>query len=318
MRRLPRIIPDDTRITFMRWRVPWIAGSVLVIILSIVLVLVRGLNFGIDFKGGLLLDVRLPQAADLADMRSTLSALDLGAVQLQTFGAATDVLIRVEAPDEAGDRQQAIVAEMKNALDTEFGPGIEYRRAEFVGPKVSQELLRDGVLAAVIAIAGVLLYLWFRFEWQYGIGAVLTLVHDTAATVGFFALTGLEFDLSTVAAILTIIGYSLNDTVVVYDRIRENLRRFRRMPIDELIDKSINDTLARTVMTSMTTLLALLALVFFGGEVIRGFTIAMIFGVFIGCYSTVFIGSPVLIYFNLRSTAPKVEEKETASTQPAE
>jgi preprotein translocase subunit SecF len=313
--RLPRLVPDNTRIAFMRYRLPALAASAAVVLLAIVLVLVKGLNYGIDFKGGILLEVRMPEAADLSAMRSHLGSLDVGSVQLQTFGAPTDVLIRVERPEGAEGGEQLVIEEVKAALDEQFGPGIEYRRAEFVGPKVSEELLRGGVLAAVIAIAGVLVYLWFRFEWQFGVGAVAALVHDTAATIGFFSLTGLTFDLTTVAAVLTIIGYSLNDTVVVFDRVRENLRRYRKMPLLELIDRSVNETLARTVMTSLTTLLALLALAIFGGEVIRGFTVAMIFGVIVGIYSTVFISAPVLGYLNLRTTMPK--EEEAGATQPA-
>jgi preprotein translocase SecF subunit len=311
MRVLPRLVPDDTRIPFLRFRVWALVGSVAVLLLSILLVAVEGLNFGIDFKGGILIEVRMPgERADLARMRQVLGGLGLGEVALQTAGADTDVMIRVQRQAGEEEAQQQAVETIKTALDTTFGEGIDYRRSEYVGPKVSAELLRNGVMAMAIALGLVLLYLWFRFEWQYGIGAIVCLIHDVAATIGLFSLTGLEFNLSTVAAILTIIGYSLNDTVVVFDRVRENLRRYRKMPLEELLDRSINDTLARTVMTGLTTVLALLALVIFGGEVIRSFTIAMIWGVIVGTYSTIYVGAPMLIYFNLRA----IPEKAVAKT----
>jgi preprotein translocase subunit SecF len=309
MRRLPRLVPDNTNIPFLRYRLWALGASVLVLLISIGLVATRGLNYGIDFRGGILLEVRTTTEPDLAAMRSLLGGLGLGEVALQSAGEENDVLIRVARQEGDEAAQQQAVAAIRSALDQQLGEGIEYRRSEFVGPKVSAELLRDGVLATVIAVGLVLVYLWFRFEWQYGVGAITSLVHDVAATIGLFSLTGLEFNLSTVAAILTIIGYSLNDTVVVFDRVRENLRRYRKMPIEELLDRSINETLPRTIMTGMTTFLALVALVVLGGEVIRGFTIAMIWGVVIGTYSSVYIAAPVLIYLNLRATVEKAEAK---------
>lgn len=313
MHRLPRLVPDNTTLPFMRFRRPALIGSAVVMVLSILLVAFKGLSYGIDFEGGILIEAVVPQErADLSLMRSKLGGLGLGDVQLQTFGAPNDVLIRVQSQGDDPKAAAEAITKVKATLDEVLGKGIDYRRAEFVGPKVSGDLLRDAVLATVIGLAGVVIYLWFRFEWQYGVGAVISLLHDTLATLGIFALTGMTFDLSTVAAVLTIIGYSLNDTVVVFDRTRENLRRYRRMPLEELLDRSINETLARTVMTSMTTFLALLALFIFGGAVIRGFTFAMIFGVFVGTYSTVFIAAPVLIHFHLRG-APSKE----GATQPA-
>jgi preprotein translocase SecF subunit len=302
MRRLPRLIRDDTSFPFLRFRLWALGASAVVLLLTIALVALKGLNYGIDFRGGILLEVRMPgEAADLARMRHVLGGLGLGEVALQTVGEATDVMIRVERQEGEEDAQRQAVETIKTTLDATFSAGIDYRRAEFVGPKVSAELLRNGVLAMAIAVGLVLLYLWFRFEWQYGVGAIACLIHDVAATIGLFALTGLEFNLSTVAAVLTIIGYSLNDTVVVFDRVRENLRRYRKMPLEELLDRSVNETLARTLMTSLTTFLALLALVLFGGEVIRSFTIAMIWGVIVGTYSTIYIGAPILIYLKLRA-----------------
>jgi preprotein translocase SecF subunit len=203
---------------------------------------------------------------------------------------------------------------VQNALRS-YDPGIEFRRVEYVGPKVSHELLRDGIFAVLLAVVLVLVYIWFRFEWQFGAGAVIALVHDVMITVGAFAVTQYEFNLSTVAALLTIVGYSLNDTVIVYDRIRENLRRYKAMPLEELIDRSINETLSRTIMTSFTTLLALVALYMFGGEVIRSFTFAMIFGIFVGTYSSIYIAAPILIWFNLRAVVAR-EERAAASARP--
>ncbi len=233
-------------------------------------------------------------------MRSTLGDLGLGEIALQEFGAPTNVLIRIErqAGGEAG--QLAAVDRVKATLAEHFGDDISYRRVEFVGPKVSEDLLSDGAQATAYALIAILVYVWFRFEWQFAIGAVVALIHDAVTTLGLFALFGLEFNLTSIAAILTIIGYSINDTVVIYDRVRENLRKYKAMPLPELIDRSINETLARTVMTSLTTLLALIALATFGGPVIRGFTIAMIWGVVIGSYSTVYVASPMVLHLNLR------------------
>ena len=220
----------------------------------------------------MLLEVRTQGPADLALMRSTLGELDLGEISLQTAGADDQVMIRAKAPEGDEAAQRAAVEQIKGALDAKLGGGLSYQRAEFVGPRVSQELLINSVWAVLISLLGVLLYLWFRFEWQYGIGAIASLIHDVSATIGIYALSGIEFNLTSVAAVLTIVGYSLNDTVVIYDRVRENLRRYKALPLDQLLDRSINETLARTLMTSLTTLVALIALWLFGGEVIRGFT----------------------------------------------
>ncbi len=304
MRRF-RLIPDSTSIAFMRHRLLFLGGSILAILLSVIAVLTVGLNFGIDFRGGTLLEVRMPGPADLATMRRSLNDLGLGQVQLQNFGDEREVLIRIERQEGEAEQQQKAIEIVKQRLVEDFGDRIEFRRAEFVGPKVSEELLRNGIMAVLLAVALVLVYIWFRFEWQFGAGAVFALVHDVATTIGVFAVVGLEFNLSTVAAILTIVGYSLNDTVVVYDRIRENLRRFKTLKLEEVIDRSINETLSRTLMTSLTTLLALFALFFFGGAVIRDFTFAMIWGVVVGTYSSIYIAAPVLIYFNLRAVLAK-------------
>jgi preprotein translocase SecF subunit len=305
-----RFIPDRTTIPFLRFEWFGYAISAALILASLVLLPIKGLNLGIDFRGGILIEVRMPgEAADLGAMRATLGGLGLGEVALQEFGEPTDVLIRIER--QAGDEeaQLAAVDRVKVALAERFGEGVSYRRVEFVGPKVSEELFWAGAQAVIYALIAILAYIWFRFEWQFGVGAVIALVHDVIATLGIFSLLGLEFNLSTVAALLTIVGYSLNDTVVIYDRVRENLRRYKTMALRELLDRSINETLARTIMTSLTTLIALIALFVFGGPVIRGFTFAMIWGVLVGTYSTIFVATPLLLHLNLRreSVAPAVQ-----------
>jgi preprotein translocase subunit SecF len=296
-----RLIPDDTRISFVRYQYWAYAFSSALVLLSLILLPTKGLNFGIDFQGGILIEVGMPgPATDLAAMRSTLQDLGLGEVALQEFGGPANVLIRIERQAGGEQGQLAAVNKIKAAFAERFGQDVSYRRVEFVGPKVSSDLLWAGTQATVYALIAILVYVWFRFEWQFAVGAVLALIHDAVTTLGMFSLFGLEFNLTTIAALLTIIGYSVNDTVVIYDRIRENLRRYKAMPLADLIDRSLNETLARTVMTSLTVLLALLALVVFGGPVIRDFTIAMLWGVVIGVYSTVYVASPMVLHLNLR------------------
>ncbi len=290
-----RIIPDKTDVPFLRLRRGFFIFSAVLIVLSIVLLFVKGLNFGIDFEGGILIEVGTEQTADIAGMRATLGDLGLGEVSLQEFGSDTDVLIRIERQPGDAEAQQAAITVVRNALEKNFGGGMTYRRTEFVGPKVGAELIQAGIIAMALSIALMLVYIWFRFELPFAIGAIVALVHDVVLTLGMFALFGLEFNLAIVAAILLIVGYSMNDTVVVYDRVRENLRKYKKMPLVELLNVSVNDTLSRTVMTSLTTLLALAALLIFGGEVIRDFTIAMIWGVVVGTYSSVFIAAAALM-----------------------
>ena len=288
-----KLIPDDTKIPFSRWRYVAVGLSLVVMVAAVVLLVTRGLNFGIDFKGGILIEIATDGPADIGSIRSDLGGLGLGEVQIQEFGQADDVLIRVASRegDDADRASQAVVEKIKGAL----GDDVEYRRVEVVGPQVSGELVEDGILAVLVSVALMLLYIWFRFEWQFSLGAVVALVHDVLATIALFCLLQIEFNLQSIAALLTIVGYSMNDTVIVFDRVRENLRKYKKMDLAELIDLSVNQTLSRTVMTSGTTLLALLALFVFGGEVIRGFTFAMIFGIFIGTYSSIFIAGPVLL-----------------------
>ena len=300
-----RLVPAKTNVGFMAHRVKAFVLSGVLFAASVGLFLAADLNYGIDFEGGILIEVGAPGPADLGRMRGALSGLGLGEVALQEFGRDTEVLVRVERQPGDSSAQQRAVAAVKEALSAEIPGELSYRRVEFVGPKVSAELVRAGALASVLAVAAMLVYIWFRFEWQFAIGAVLALVHDVVLTIGIFAFTRLEFNLSIIAAILTIVGYSVNDTVVVYDRIRENLRKHRRMPLVELLNISINDTLSRTTMTSATTLIALLTLFFFGGAVIKGFTFAMIWGVLVGTYSSIFVAAPLLIYVGLRRDAPE-------------
>ncbi len=289
------LISADVNVQFMSRRITFFAFSAFLVVASMLLFGIKGLNYGIDFKGGIMIDVRTPGPADMPAMRQALSELGLGEVALQEFGAPDNVLIRLQKQD-GGEKAQAVAVEKLKAA---LGEGMEYRRTEFVGPKVSDELFWDGVMAVSLAILAILVYVWFRFEWQFGLGAVVALLHDVLTTIGLFALLGMEFNLSTVAAILTIAGYSINDTVVVYDRVRENLRRYKVMPLPELLNRSVNQTLSRTVITSLTTLLALLALYFLGGEVIRGFSFAMIWGVLIGTYSSICLAVPLLLYMNV-------------------
>ena len=306
-----KLVPDDTRIPFLRFRNIAIGASAVAVLVSIVLAFVPGLNFGIDFRGGILIEIRTPSAPDLGSIRSELNGLGLGEVALQEFGADTDLLIRIAQQPGGAEAQQAAVEQVRTALNGLLGDGVDYRRVEFVGPKVSAELIEAGVIAVTLAMALMLVYIWFRFEWQFGLGAVVALLHDVIISIGLFGATQMEFNLTTIAALLTIVGYSINDTVVVFDRIRENLRRYKTRPLREVLDLAINETLSRTTMTSFTTLLALFALLFFGGEVIRSFVLAMIWGIVIGTYSSIFIASPLLLWFGLEK-ARRTEDAEAA------
>ncbi len=294
--KLLRLVPADTKVPFLKFARAAVFVSIAAFVGSFILFFAVGLNLGIDFRGGTLIQVQTQGPADIGSLRDKVGGLGLGDVQIQEFGAADEVLIRVEQQTGGEEAQQGAIAKIKEAL----GSSVTYRRTEVVGPTVSGELARDGTIAVLSAILAILIYIWFRFEWQFAVGAVVALVHDVGLTIGIFTILQLQFDLSTIAALLTIVGYSLNDTVVVYDRVRENLRKYKRTPIDELLNRSINDTLSRTVLTSVTTLLALFALYTFGGEVIRGFVFAMIWGVLIGTYSSIAIASPILMYLGVK------------------
>jgi preprotein translocase subunit SecF len=311
--RLLRIVPDDTKFDFMRFRRISFPVSALLSMLAIVLFFTHGLNFGIDFRGGTLMEVQSKSGpADLAKMRASLASLGLGEVQLQQFGAPTDVLIRVAEQPGGDAAQQVAVQKVRNAL----GDQVDYRRVEVVGPRVSGELLSYGIIGLLLAIVAILIYLWFRFEWQFALGAMIANVHDLVLTIGFMSITQIDFDLTSIAALLTILGYSLNDTVVIYDRIREMLRRYKKLPMPDLLNASVNQTLSRSVITHVTVSLALLALLLFGGQAIHSFTATMMFGVvLVGTYTSVFIASPILIYLGVGtgrdalSAAPSVEPK---------
>jgi preprotein translocase subunit SecF len=297
---LLRIVPDDTKFDFMRFRRISFPASAVFSIVAILLFFFHGLNFGIDFVGGTLIEVQSKTGpADLAKMRSTLGGLGLGDVQLQEFGAPTDVLIRVAQQPGGEQAQQAAINKVREALGTE----VDYRRVEVVGPRVSGELLAKSTIGLGLAIFAILIYLWFRFEWQFALGAMIANVHDLVLTIGYMSLTQIDFDLSSIAALLTILGYSLNDTVVIYDRIREMLRRYKRMPMPDLLNISVNSTLSRSIITHVTVTLALLALLLFGGHAIHSFVATMIFGVvLVGTYTSVFIAAPILIYLGVGTT----------------
>lgn len=299
---LIHIVPETTNVPFIKGRFVAMLFSAALMIASIGAFATMGLNLGIDFVGGTLIEIETQEDANLSEIRENLNGLGFGEIQVQTFGAPNDVLIKMrqqepENPDVemAAERAQQQAANTVQETLVEMLPGVEFRRVEVVGPAVSGELVRAGILAVGLALGAMLIYIWFRFEWQFSLGAVIALTHDVIATMGMFAVTQFEFNLASIAAILTIVGYSMNDTVVVYDRIRENLRKFKRMPLAELLNLSINQTLSRTLMTSITTLMALFALFFLGGAVLRGFSFAMIWGVLIGTYSSIFVASPLLL-----------------------
>ncbi|HEY4863145.1 MAG TPA: protein translocase subunit SecF [Xanthobacteraceae bacterium] len=292
-----RLVPDDTKFDFMRFRRISFPVSAALSILALVFYFTHGLNFGIDFKGGTLIEVQSKAGPlDIAQMRTTLDGLGLGEIQLQEFGDRGEVLIRVSQQPGGDAAQQAVVDKVKGAL----GDTVDYRRVEVVGPRVSNELLGYGTIGIVFAIFAILIYLWFRFEWQFALGAMIANVHDLVLTIGFMSVTQIDFDLTSIAALLTILGYSLNDTVVIYDRIREMLRRYKKLSMADLLNISINATLSRSIITHVTVAAGLLSLLLFGGHAIHSFTATMMFGVvLVGTYTSVFIASPILIYLGV-------------------
>jgi len=315
---LLRIVPDDTKFDFIRFRRFSFPASALLSIVAIALYFFHGLNFGIDFRGGTLLEVQAKSgAADLAAMRATIGGLGLGDFSLQQFGGPAEVLIRIAQQPGGEQAQQAAVQKVRQAL----GDSVDYRRVEVVGPRVSGELLSYGTIGIFVAIGAILIYLWFRFEWQFALGAMIANVHDIVLTIGFMSVTQIDFDLTSIAALLTILGYSLNDTVVIYDRIREMLRRYKKLPMTDLLNVSINSTLSRSIITHVTVSLALLALLLFGGQAIHSFTATMMFGVvLVGTYTSVFIASPILIYLGVgtgRAAGDEEPEKAPPAKAPA-
>ncbi len=310
--KLLRLAPEQTNFGFMRFRRISYPFSALMSIVAVATFLLFGMNFGIDFAGGTLLELRASSGkADIAALRSTADNLGLGEVEVQGFGNESDVTLRLRLQPGGDAAQQAAVEKVKAAIGTTY----EYRRIEVVGPRVSGELVQSGTLGVVISIVAVLTYLWFRFEWQFAIGAVIGTMHDLLLTVGFFCVTQLEFNTTSIAAILTIVGYSLNETVVVLDRIREMMKKYKRMSIPDMIDLSVNAVLPRTIMTATTVFLALLALVIFGGHVIRSFSLAMMWGVFVSTYSAIFICSPILIYLGIRNEGEAKAGAKTVATE---
>ena len=314
-----RFIPAGSNINFigMRW-VAFVISSLL-IASSVFILMKDGLNMGVDFTGGTVVEIRTPSVPDLEEMRSQLNELELGSVSIQEFGEPDDLLIRLPeqiAPEgwvshDGKGYNSFAISMLRTKINEMFEGGeVDYRRIEFVGPQVGSELKLKGLYAVLFSLIGIMTYIWFRFEWQFGVAAIVALAHDAIATLGLFALTQMEFNLSTVAAILMIAGYSINDTVVVFDRIREDLRKYKKKPLLEVFNMSINQTLSRTLMTSLTTLLALASLYVFGGEVIRGFVYALIFGILIGTYSSVFVASPILMMMNVKRSAVREDVPE--------
>lgn len=296
--RLLRLVPDDTRIRFIEQRWWSYPLSAIYSVLTVVLFLTVGLNFGIDFRGGTLIELQVKSGqVEIGQIRQTATGLGFGDVEVQEFGSAGEVSLRFALQPGGEVAQQEVVTKSREA----FGQQYDFRRVETVGPRVSGELVQAGTLGVVLAIVGVLIYLWFRFEMQLALGAIIGTLHDIVLTVGFFLITQLEFNLTSIAAILTIIGYSLNETVVVFDRTRELLRRYKTMPIPELLNLSVNTTLSRTAMTATTTILSLIALVIFGGTAIEGFALVMLFGVVVCTYSAMFVSTPILLYFDIRA-----------------
>lgn len=307
-----RLIPDGTNYPFVHWsRFGYFLSGILCAF-AVFLFVFQGLNYGIDFKGGSVITIRTQGPADIDSLRSSLGGLGLGDVEIQEFGGPSDVLIRLEA--QAGGEQAEVAAQQK--VKQALGDKIEVRSVETVGPKVSNELTQQAILAVLVSIIGVLIYLWGRYEWQFAAAAVASLLHDVLLSIGLFSLIGLEFNLNIIAAILTIIGYSLNDTVVNFDRVREFMRKYKTMNFADLLDFSINSVLPRTLLTSLATLISLLALYIFGGEVIRGFTFAMIWGIFVGTYSSVFVAVPVLLILGLRRESARPAGRAEAALRP--
>ena len=298
-----KLIKHNTNIEFLKFKKATLIMSITICFFSIFSLFLNGLNFGIDFKGGTLIEVSSENNINISNVRSVLSSLNLGDVQIQNFGSEKNILVRIEA--SSSENNSSALSKITNQLIL-FG---KIQRTEVVGPKISSELIQKGILAIISAVGLMLFYIWIRFEWQFSLGAVLALIHDVIITIGIFSFFQIEFNLSIIAALLTIIGYSMNDTVVVYDRIRENLRKYKKQDLYDLINISINQTLSRTVLTSFTTLLALFSLYIFGGQVIKGFTLAMIIGVFIGTYSSTFIASQLLHILGVKRDWSKNNDK---------
>ncbi|MEC6997689.1 MAG: protein translocase subunit SecF [Pseudomonadota bacterium] len=304
---LIRLIKKTPNINFLERKTLFFITSGILSIISVIFLFVKSLNFGIDFKGGLLLEISLKKNYEINLIRNKLSKIVPGDYSIQNLdNSENNYLIKIETYTNEKENNQKLILEIKETLNTEFLE-VDYRRLEYVGPTVSKELIKAGIFSILIAISAMLAYIWFRFELPFAIGAVAALIHDIVLTIGMFSITSLEFNLATVAAILLIIGYSMNDTVVVYDRIRENLKKFKKISIISLLNKSVNETLSRTINTTITTILALLALYIFGGSIIKDFSFAMIWGILIGTYSSILIATPVLVHLNVKRTQSQEE-----------
>ena len=314
--KLLKLVPDNTNINFMRWRNVALVLSVLITIASLALVGVRGLNLGVDFVGGQMVRVTFPQRINVEELRSDVDRLQLGESSIQESGGPTSYQIRLPKPEGGEAAANKAASRVRAMLASEY-PGSRVDAVETVSGRVSEELARDGALSITLAMLGIAIYIWFRFEWQFGVGALLTLFHDVAMTLGFFSLTQLQVDLNVVAALLTIVGYSLNDTVVIYDRIRENLRKYRKMSIVPLLNLSLNETLSRTMVTSLSILLALAMLLILGPPVIFGLTIAIFLGIFVGTYSSIYISSPVLVWLGVKPDSFLRTQEDEREAQPA-
>lgn len=292
-----RIIPDKTKIDFMRIRYFNISLSILALIISISLISIKGLNFGIDFKGGTIIEAKLDSKAELTPLYNMLHGLNLGEVYLQNLDS-NEIMIRVGNSKNSEQIQNIQI--LKEALGSYFDHKIQYSKIEFVGPQVGSALIKDGILAMLFSFIGIMGYIALRFEWQYGLGIIIALIHDTVFTIGFMSATQLEFNLTSIAAILTVIGYSVNDSVVIYDRIRENILKYKNIPAQDMINLSINETLSRTILTVLTTLISVIALIIFGGENLHSFSITVFFGIVIGTYSSIYVSAPILIHLGIK------------------
>ena len=283
-------------------------ASIILIIISLLLLLIKGLNYGVDFKGGTLIEIRTnDKNISISDLRKSFNKMNLGDVTVKHFGSENDFIVKFE---KRNSNKSNFIEEIKNKLTNYIGDNYDFRRVENIGPKVSSELLKSGVIAIGLSLAAMLIYIWIRFEWQFSLGAIIAIFHDVIITLGIFSLFSFEINLSIVAAVLTIVGYSMNDTVVIFDRVRENLKKYSDIKIFELTNISINETLSRTIITSITTLIALLSIYFFGGEILKGFSLAMILGVIFGTYSSIYIANPILVLLNVSQKTIIKEDKE--------
>jgi preprotein translocase subunit SecF len=289
------LFPDNSNINFLRFKIIGFIASITLVVGTIVSLSVSSLNFGIDFTGGILFEVRLPSAPDLAEVRKILTDLEIGDVSIQTLGDERDVMIRLGVKDES--KRDEHIEKIKFLLKGEFSKNIEFRKVEFVGGEVGGDMIKKGITSIIFTIVGIIIYVWYRFNWQYSIGIIAGLLHDLIITVGFLSLTRFEFNTTSIAAILAVLGYSVNDTVVIYDRVRENIRKIRKKPMDYILNLSTNETLSRTLLTVITTLIAVASLVLYGGEALRSFSITVFVGIVVGTYSSIFISVPIVALF---------------------